>query len=255
MTEYKFIKTYNSNDLFRSFYKTLGRLFIFIIIGLSVDSVLVTSKFTQGQWIANGAMILIFLRVFNNATKRSKELMIYAVLIAIVGENLLSIGLEMYTYRLKSVPIYVFFGHAIIYIVAIYFTRKPAVKKYRSILEKALIVFIAIYATAFLIFAHDVFGFVLSILTVWILSYRPRERLFYLTMYLVVVVLEIIGTSYKCWYWPDTAFGLGSFLKSANPPSGISFFYFSLDLGCLWLYKQRHLLAWKRMKQLRIIQK
>lgn len=246
-------KNYTSKDLLKSFYKTLGRLFIFIAIGLVVDSVFVTSKFSQGQWIANAAMVLMFYRVFSHGTKRSKELMIYAVLIAIVGENLLSLGLNMYTYRLGRVPIYVFFGHAIIYIIALYFTRQAAVKKYRSILEKTLIIFIAVYATAFLVFAHDVFGFVLSVLTVWILSYRPRERLFYLTMYLVVAVLEVIGTTYKCWYWPDIAFRVIPFLKSANPPSGISFFYFSLDLGCLWLYKQRHRIAWKRMKMIRQI--
>jgi hypothetical protein len=34
---------------------------------------------------------------------------------------------------------------------------------------------------------------------------RPRERLFYLTMFLAVAYLEIIGTSYECWWWPKTA--------------------------------------------------
>ena len=30
-------------------------------------------------------------------------------------------------------------------------------------------------------------------------------------------------------------------------------FYFGLDLGCLWLYKKRHKIAWRRMKNQRLI--
>ena len=91
----------------------------------------------------------------------------------------------------------------------------------------------------------------MSLLVVFLLRNKPRERLFFLTMYIVVAFLEIVGTHYQCWSWPKTAFGVFPFLKSANPPSGISLFYFLLDLGCLWLYKQRNLMAWKRMKGIR----
>jgi hypothetical protein len=70
-------------------------------------------------------------------------------------------------------------------------------------------------------------------------------------MYLAVAYLKIIGTSYECWKWPSTAFNYFTFLPSANPPTGISFFYFGLDLGCLWLYKKRHKIAWSRMKNVR----
>jgi hypothetical protein len=122
---------------------------------------------------------------------------------------------------------------------------------FRNTLEKWFAIAMFIYSLCFLIFASDVFGFVLTLLTLWLLRNKPRERLFYYSMYIVVAVLEIIGTTYKCWFWPDTAFGIFDFLKSANPPSGISFFYFGLDLGSLWLYKQRHKIAWVRMKRLR----
>ncbi len=93
----------------------------------------------------------------------------------------------------------------------------------------------------------------MTILTLLVLRKRPRERLFYLSMYLTVAYLEIVGTNFLCWEWPSTAFDAFSFLPSANPPSGISFFYFGLDLGCLWLYKKRHKIAWNRMKSQRMI--
>lgn len=104
-----------------------------------------------------------------------------------------------------------------------------------------------------LIFRNDVFGFAMTIATILILRKKPRERLFYLSMYITVAYLEIVGTNYLCWKWPSTAWGIFDFLPSHNPPSGISFFYFLLDLGTLWLYKKRHKIAWSRMKNVRKI--
>ena len=72
-------------------------------------------------------------------------------------------------------------------------------------------------------------------------------------MFITVGYLELVGTFFECWWWPTTAWDVFSFLPSANPPSGISFFYFGLDLVCLWFYKKRHKIAWKRMKNIRKI--
>ena len=240
-----------SKSFYTAFFKTLGILFLYIFIGLFIDSVYVVNTYQESQWIANLLMIVIFSLVWYRASPRIKELMIYAVIIGYVGEYLFSLGLGMYTYRLKNIPHYIPMGHALVYVGVLYFTKTSFIKKHRKIFEKVLTVFILMYATAFLLFKNDVFGFVLTLVTLLILKNKPRERLFYLTMYISIVFLEITGTSYQCWKWPETAFGVFSFLPSANPPSGISFFYFGLDLGCLWLYKQRHKQAWKRMKSLR----
>jgi len=177
--------------------------------------------------------------------------MVYAVIIGFFGEHLFSIALGMYSYRLGNVPLYVPPGHAIVYIAAVYFCKDAIVKTYRKQLEIFFTIFVLVYATLFLIFANDIFGFVMSLLVIFFLRNKPRERLFFLSMYIVVAFLEIVGTHYQCWAWPETAYGVFPFLKSANPPSGISLFYFLLDLGCLWLYKQRHLVAWNRMKDIR----
>lgn len=65
--------------------------------------------------------------------------------------------------------------------------------------------------------------------------------------------MEIVGTYYLCWKWPPIAWNVFEFLPSYNPPSGISLFYFLLDLGTLWMYKKRHKVTWKRMKNIRKI--
>ena len=244
-----------SKTFLSAFLKTLGMLFLYIFVGLFIDSKYVVINYQESRWIANALMIFIFSIVWLKVTIKVRELMLYAVIIGYVGEYLFSVGLGMYTYRLENVPHYIPMGHALVYIGVLYFIKTFYVKLNRKLLEKIFTGIIIIYALAFLVFKNDVFGFVLTAATLLILRNKPRERLFYLTMYLSIVFLEITGTSYECWDWPSIAWDYFTFLPSANPPSGISFFYFGLDLGCLWLYKQRHKIAWSRMKNIRFLKK
>lgn len=237
--------------LFSAFYKTLGYLFLYIFFGLILDTPYVASIFPQSQLVALVVLIVGFLIIYFRVSKRVREQMIYAVIIGFVGEHLFSIGLGMYTYRLGNVPLYIPFGHAVVLVAVVYFCKESMVRANKKILEKAFTIFILVYSLSFLVLANDIFGFVMSLLVIFLLRNKPRERLFYLTMYIAVAFLEIIGTTYGCWFWPETAFDSIPFLKSANPPSGISLFYFLLDLGSLWLYKKRHSIAWARMKSIR----
>lgn len=234
-------------------YRTLGLLYLFFVVGLFLDSFYMLEITENAQIYANVLMIFVFAITIYKVNKRLKEQMITAVLIGFLGEYLFSVLLGMYTYRLGNVPLYIPFGHAFVYIAVLCFSKAAAIKKYHIKLEHFFTIFILIYASMFLIFKNDIFGFVMTIVTLLILRKRPKERLFYLTMYISVAVLEIIGTTYKCWWWPATAWNVFDFLPSHNPPSGISLFYFLLDLGTLWLYKQRHKLTWQRMKNIRKI--
>ena len=67
-------------------------------------------------------------------------------------------------------------------------------------------------------------------------------------MYIIVALLEIGGTAFGAWKWPSIAFDTFSFLPSNNPPSGISLFYFLLDVSCLFVYILFHQKIWKRHK-------
>lgn len=241
----------NASLLFSSFFKTIGYLFLFIVFTLFLDSSYMHAFFPQTQHIATLVMLLGFGVLYYKSGLRIRKQMVYAVIIGFIGEYLFSIGLGMYTYSLGNVPHYVPLGHAIVLMAAVYFCKDGLVKAHRKLIEKIFTIFIVLYATLFLIFAADIFGFVMSMLVLFFLRNRPRERLFYLSMYVVVAFLEIIGTTYGCWYWPETAWDVIPFLKSANPPSGISLIYFLLDLGTLWIYKKRHKIAWARMKNVR----
>lgn len=230
---------------------SLGGLYFFFLTGLFLDSLYFSKITPYAQESATIVMLIVTSIIFIRVNKRTKEQIITAILIGFIGEYLFSRVLGMYTYRLENVPHYIPPGHALVYVAVLYFSKAASIIKQKTSLEIYFTIAILIYASAFLIFKGDVFGFVMTLATLLILQKKPRERLFYLTMYITVAVLEIIGTNYGCWWWPETAWDTFSFLPSANPPSGISFFYFGLDLGCLWLYKQRHKIAWKRMKLIR----
>lgn len=238
---------------FTATFKSLGALYLYVLFGLFLDGSYIVRVTENAQLYANISMLLVFPVVFWKVNKRAKEHLIVGVLIGFVGEYLFSVVLGMYTYRLENIPHYIPFGHALVYLGVLSFSKAAAIIKYKKKLELFLSIFILIYASAFLIFGNDVFGFVMTIATLLILRNKPRERLFYLTMYISVAYLEIIGTNFLCWKWPATAWGIFDFLPSFNPPSGISFFYFGLDLCCLWLYKKRHKIAWSRMKNIRKI--
>ncbi|WP_397445296.1 hypothetical protein [Polaribacter sp. R77954] len=238
---------------FYAAFKSLGLLYLFFIVGLFLDSFYMIKITNNAQLYANILMLTVFTITIFKVNKRLKIQMLFAVLIGFVGEYLFSVLLGMYTYRLENVPHYIPFGHAFVYLAVLLFAKAASIKKHHIKIEKFLTIFIFIYASIFLIIKNDVFGFVMTITTLLILRNKPRERLFYLTMYISVACLEIIGTYYKCWWWPSTAWNVIPFLPSYNPPSGISLFYFLLDLGTLWLYKQTHKIAWKRMKNIRQI--
>lgn len=240
------------NDLkkvLKVFARKIG-LFCVMIVALYFDSEHLAQYFPQNQIFTNCLAVLGFYLLYKRSSKRSQKLMLYAVIVGFLGEHLFSVMLKMYTYRLHNVPLYVPLGHAVVYGRVFDFSRHPTVKKYSNQLNTFLYAIISIFSLIYLIFFNDVFGFIMTIGVFLMLIKRPQDRLFFLTMYFLVALLEIGGTAYGCWKWPNTAFGIFDFLPSNNPPSGISLFYFLLDISCFLIYITIHRSAWKRLKSI-----
>lgn len=236
------------------FNRRIGLLFLFVL-ALYFDGKSFAALYPNAQTITNCFMLIAFFLLYIRSVKRTRNLMIYAVIIGFIGEYLFSIVLDMYTYRLSNLPIYVPFGHAAVYARTYTFSKAPVVKKNKKAIVRLMTLVISLFALFYLIAFNDIFGFAMTVFMFLILLKRPKDQLFFLTMYIVVAVLEIGGTAYEVWSWPDTAFGFFPLLKSHNPPSGISLFYFLLDVGCFVLYTQINKKTWKRVKYIRSIQK
>ena len=230
------------------FNREIGR-FIFFVFVLFFDSIYFSENVTNSQTLINILMLVGFFKMYFRSTSRVKELMIYAVFLGFAGEYLFSRGLSMYTYRLENVPLYVPIGHAALYGRIFMFSKASIVRKYNKAIEQFFAITIGIFAIIYLTFFMDVFGFVMTICVFLLLWKRPKDRLFFYSMYILVAILEIGGTAFGCWEWPSTAFGVFPFFPSNNPPSGISLFYFLLDISCFFIYTKRHQLAWLRLKK------
>lgn len=185
------------------------------------------------------------------ATPITQHAELFGLIVALVGEVLFALVFGMYTYKLENLPLYVPFGHSLLYASVYYIVKEPLVKKYQELIIKYLYFSMILYSTLWLVFANDTFGFICMLVILFLFKRYPKTKLFFLFMFFVIVYLELLGTYYGCWHWPDIWFDKVSFISSANPPSGISVFYFGFDVGCLWLYKHYDKTRWQRMKKLR----
>jgi len=237
-------------EILKVFVRRIGLLFLFVV-ALYFDGTQFASVFPHAQLVTNIFMIIAFIILYFRSNKRTRELMIYAVFIGLGGEYLFSRGLDMYTYRLENVPWYIAFGHAAVYARVYMLSKAPIVRKYWKEITRFFYVIIFLFSLFYLFAFNDVFGFVMTMVVFVMLIKRPKDRLFFLTMYIVVAVLEIGGTAYGAWKWPDTAFGVFPLLPSNNPPSGISLFYFLLDVGCFMIYILINHKTWSRFKKIR----
>ncbi|PQJ79453.1 hypothetical protein [Polaribacter porphyrae] len=232
------------------FNREIGR-FVFFVFVLFFDSLFFAEHISNSQLWINILMFLGFFKMYFRSTPRVKELMIYAVILGFAGEYFFSRLCGMYTYRLENVPFYVPIGHAALYGRIFMFSKASVVRKHHKAIEQLFAIAIAVFATTYLIFFTDIFGFVMTICVFLLLLKRPKDRLFFYAMYILVAILEIGGTAFGCWKWPNTAFGVFEFLPSNNPPSGISLFYFLLDISCFFIYTQMNRKAWKRVTLIR----
>lgn len=228
---------------------------ITVWLGLFLDSRSVALELSYNQWLTNALVGINFLWVYLNASRSIKQLMRFGVLIALGGEILFALILGMYSYRLGNIPLYIPFGHALIYASVYYIAKEPLIKKYPLHLIRLLYPLMIIYALLWLLFANDLFGFACTILILFLLHKQPLSKPFFLIMFFMVAYLELLGTYYQCWQWPDIWFNSFSWMPSANPPSGISVFYFAFDLGCLWFYKQQNRLRWHRFRNMQSLRK
>jgi hypothetical protein len=246
----RLLLTSDLKKIFKLFNRKIGYL-ILTFFFLYIDSESLAKRFEYSQLLTNALMLVMFSVVYARSVQRTKQLMLYSVIVAFLGEYFFSVFLDMYSYRLRNVPLYVPLGHAVIFARVFMFSKEPLVKQNQKVIARFLYVVISLFSFVYLYYFNDVFGFVMTLGVFFFLYKRQKEKVFFLTMYIVVALLEISGTYYKCWSWPNTAFRIFDFLPSNNPPSGISLFYFILSWGSFVTYKRVHFKAWSRLKKLR----
>ncbi len=204
---------------------------------LFLDSKWVLSHGLNGQILDNILVPLYFYAMVRTMPdERLKKIMVLTVPVSAIGEVIFSMGIELYTYKFGTVPIYVPFGHAIVIGSGFQLLWRAGVHERAGvIINRFLVLYAALFLGVFLIFG-DSFTVLLGLLF-FLGVFAMKQRVIYMFMPIFVLFVEFVGTAFGCWSWAPRPFG---FMSTTNPPMGSVMFYVYLDmivmmLGSLWV--------------------
>ena len=174
-----------------------------------------------------GLATAAFLWFFARRTGVEPRFIVCAIVIASIGEVVLSLGWELYSYRHALIPLYVPPGHGLFYTLAAASAHQPLLQRHAKAITRAVVIVGSLYAIASLVFVRDVWGFLWWLGALALIA-RSRNQLMLSTCFVYTILLEWAGTTIGNWQWAAEVPFLG--LRSANPPAGVGILYILLDL-------------------------
>lgn len=199
---------------------------LFTMAALAIDSVWFTQTHFDARTITNGLAILYFSLMFLASGTELRQLMFVMVFLSYIGELIFCKLLGMYEYRTSAIPLYVPFGHAIVYGSGYILAKtRWAVHQENGLRKIFAVFFIALFLSVG-IFLKDYFSLIFGVLF-FVLLRRKRWNNLYYFIALCVIFIELVGTYFQCWRWMPKTFGL---IPAANPPMGAVFFYAGGDV-------------------------
>ena len=199
---------------------------VFTILALGLDSVFFTQRFFDARAITNIAAIGYFFLLFFSSEIYLRKLMLVMVFLSYIGELIFCKLLGMYNYRTELIPLYVPFGHAIVYASGYIFAHTQWAVKNEQLLRKFFAVFFSVLFLAVGVFLGDIFTLVFGLLFFALMKRKRWQNLYYFIA-LCVIFIELVGTYFQCWTWIPKTFGE---IPAANPPVGAVFFYAGGDV-------------------------
>lgn len=198
----------------------------FTILALGIDSVSFDENYFNGRQITNILAILYFSFFFWYSGSYLRKLMFVMVFLSYVGELIFCTLLHMYNYRTVVIPLYVPFGHAIVYASGYVFAHTKWAISNDVVLRKCFAIGFLLLFLAVGFFLNDVFSLIFGVFFFLILKRKKWQNLYYFIA-LCVIFIELVGTYFQCWKWVPKTFGV---IPAANPPMGAVFFYAGGDV-------------------------
>ena len=199
---------------------------VFTVVALGIDSVYFTAHYFDGRMMVNFLAIAYFSLLFFTAQMALKKLMFIMVFLSYIGELIFCKLLGMYDYRTEFIPLYVPFGHAIVYASGYIFAHTNWVLNNEKRLQKFFAGFFILLFLAVGIFLNDAFSLLFGALFFVLLKRKHWQNLYY-CIALCVIFIELVGTYFQCWMWVPKIFGV---IPAVNPPMGAVFFYAGGDV-------------------------
>jgi hypothetical protein len=198
----------------------------FTVLALWIDSVYFHETYFDGRMLTNVLAITYFCLFFFSAQSYLRKLMFIMVFLSYIGELIFCKLLGMYAYRTDDIPLYVPFGHAIVYASGFVMAEMPLFTKQDNELKKIFLVSFVLLFLSVGVFLNDIFSLVFGALF-FVLMKRKKWQNVYYSIALCVIFIELVGTYFKCWTWVSNTFGV---IPAVNPPMGAVFFYAGGDV-------------------------
>ena len=219
-----FFNNENHNPKKQLFYASFFT--IFTIVALGIDSVFFTQHYFDGRQITNFLAVVYFFLFFAVSNSHLRKLMFAMVFLSYIGELIFCKLLGMYNYRTEFIPLYVPFGHAIVYASGYVFSETFWAIKHELQLRKFFAWFFTLLFLSVGLFRNDVFSLLFGIPFFLLLRRKKWQNLYYFIA-LCVIFIELVGTFFQCWTWVPKTFDV---IPAANPPMGAVFFYAGGDV-------------------------
>jgi hypothetical protein len=157
----------------------------------------------------------------------TRATLLVCLMLAILGELVMSAGFQFYLYRQSILPAFVPPGHVLLFLSGV------AITQMRWFRLGLVLPFVGLVLCAFawqISHGRDWLsvGFLLVFLPCMV--WGPHRNL-YAVMFVLALGLEFYGTWLGTWAWQPFIVGLGAPLHSANPPLAAGAGYTALDLA------------------------
>lgn len=206
--------------------------FPFTALVLGIDSLqLATSYNINGQPFANLVIISYFMLLLFGLRPEQRLMALIFVPFSAIGECIFSLLFGLYIYRLEMVPLYVPFGHGVLFSMGLLVAELGITKRYEAQLKPLLIGLYCLMFGGAILLLHDSLSIVFGVVFLWVLRRKGYQTLYFI-MGLLVLFVELTGTHWGCWAWTPHPFGQ-SWLHATNPPVGAFACYVLADLGVM----------------------
>jgi hypothetical protein len=218
-------------------------IFLVLLIPLALGLDIHTTALWQQDLLGVGSfLILFFWTRFSPPVERRQVWIMVAVASSV--EVWSSIVWGIYRYRFDNVPLFVPWGHGLVYLFALRMARTSLLRRRGQFAKWAALGVASAWAIfgltlePLLLHRLDVTGALFWPIFIWFMR-KPSAPIFACAFF-VTVFLELVGTHLGNWTWQ--VYAPVSHLPTGNPPSVISAGYCIMDFTSIsiaaWLTKE-----------------
>ena len=198
-----------------------------IVLGLGLEALGASRQWSWAEPLVDAVTLLHLARCLwrppaLHGPRLPWQMLVCCLILATVGELILSLGLGLYRYRQGGLPLFVPAGHVLLFLAGL---RLEAVGAARFLPRLVLALAVPFLGWELAV-GRDALSLPLLVLFALCVRFGPSPRL-YAVMFLLALGLELLGTGVSAWRWTPV---LAGGIPSANPPLAAGVFYAVLDL-------------------------